>query len=155
MSEKRIRVYADTSVFGGACDARFAEASAVFFGLVRQGAFELVVSTIVEDELERAPEPVRAVWQDHLPLADLLEPSREGLALQEGYLDANILTSKWEQDALHVALATVSDCAAIVSWNFRHIVNFRRIPLYNAVNVSRGYGPIAIHSPLEMIEDEE
>ena len=155
MIGKRIRVYGDTSVFGASCDARFAEASDVFFGIVRQGRFELVVSTIVEDELENAPEPVRATWHDMLPLADLQEPSRQALALQEAYLDANILTSKWDQDALHVALATVSNCSAMVSWNFRHIVNFRRIPLYNGVNVSRGYRPIAICSPPEMIEDEE
>ncbi len=57
--------------------------------------------------------------------------------------------------ALHVAAATVSGCRAIVSWNFKHIVNFRRIPLYNGVNQMEGYGPIAIHTPLEVIFDEE
>ena len=37
-------------------------------------------------------------------------------------------------DALHVAVATVSGCSVIVSWNFKHIVNYRKIPLYNAIN---------------------
>jgi hypothetical protein len=54
-----------------------------------------------------------------------------------------------------VAIATVSGCPLIVSWNFRHIVSFRRIPLYNAVNVIAGYGPTAIHSPREVVESEE
>jgi len=43
----------------------------------------------------------------------------------------------------------------IVSWNFRHIVHYQKIPKYNAVNVLNGYAPIAIHSPLEVIPDED
>ena len=34
-------------------------------------------------------------------------------------------------------------------------VNFRRIPLYNGVNQIQGYGPIAIHTPPDVILDEE
>ena len=43
----------------------------------------------------------------------------------------------------------------IVSWNFQHIVHFQRIPLYNGVNMLSGYSVIAIHSPPEVIGDEE
>lgn len=58
-------------------------------------------------------------------------------------------------DALHVTLATVSGCELIVSWNFRHIVNYQRIPMYNAVNTLHGYPHLAIHSPAEVTSDEE
>ena len=50
-----------------------------------------------------------------------------------------------------VASATVSGCAMIVSWNFKHIVNYEKIPLYSAVNTLQGYGSISIYSPLEVI----
>ena len=50
-----------------------------------------------------------------------------------------------------MALATVSDCSIIVSWNFHHIVHFDKIPLYNAINMIEGYRDIAIHSPTEVI----
>ena len=65
--------------------------------------------------------------------------------------------SKYSDDALHVAVATVSGCSLIVSWNFKHIVHFQKIPLYNAINAIQGYPQIAIFSPLEVIryEDEE
>ena len=43
----------------------------------------------------------------------------------------------------------------IVSWNFRDIVNFRKIPLYNAINATLGYGNIAIYSPLEVTKDDD
>jgi hypothetical protein len=52
-------------------------------------------------------------------------------------------------------LATVSRCSIIVSWNFKHIVHFRKIPLYNAINLTRGYSTLAINSPSEVIEDED
>ena len=58
-------------------------------------------------------------------------------------------------DALHVAMASVNECQAIVSWNFRDIVNFRKIPMYNTINTLNGYGSIAIYSPLEVIEDDD
>jgi len=56
---------------------------------------------------------------------------------------------------MHVALATVSNADLIVSWNFKHIVNFQKIPLYNAVNTLNRFGKIAIYSPLEVIENED
>ena len=34
-------------------------------------------------------------------------------------------------------------------------MHLRKIPLYNAVNTLRGFAPLAIHSPAEVIEYEE
>jgi hypothetical protein len=45
-------------------------------------------------------------------------------------------------DALHVALASVAGCTMIVSWNFKHIVHFPKIPLYRAINVIKGYSQL-------------
>lgn len=42
---KRLRIYADTSVFGGCFDDEFAEESKAFFGDIKRGKFVLVVST--------------------------------------------------------------------------------------------------------------
>lgn len=57
-------------------------------------------------------------------------------------------------DALHIALATVARVDVLVSWNFKHIVNLRRIHAYNAVNLKRGYPLLEIRSPREVIGDE-
>jgi len=88
------------------------------------------------------------------PMMEVLQVTDEALSLQRAYLRSVVLTPKWDQDALHVAMATVSSYAMIVSWNFRHIVNYRKISQYNAVNAVEGYGPISICSPLEVIADE-
>jgi hypothetical protein len=63
----------------------------------------------------------------------------EALVLRDSYLKSNIVSKKYSNDALHVALATTSRCSIIVSWNFKHIVHFEKIALYNAINISEGY----------------
>jgi hypothetical protein len=42
----------------------------------------------------------------------------------------------------------------IVSWNFKHIVHYEKITLYNSINILEGYQQIAIYSPLEVISYE-
>jgi predicted nucleic acid-binding protein len=123
--------------------------------LVKKGELSLCVSEVVHQELAVAPEKVKALFQEFIPAAQLLDIGPDALDLQQAYIAEGILTEKWYDDALHVALATVAECDVIVSWNFKHIVNFRKIPLFNAVNVLKGYRQLAIHSPLEVITYEE
>ena len=150
-----VRVYVDTSVFGGVFDPEFQHASEAFFDRVRDGDFEVNVSALVLEELGSAPQPVVRRFAELEPLFARVETDEAAYTLRQAYLDAHVVSPKWAADALHVAIATVSGCRAIVSWNFQHIVNFRRIPLYNGVNQMQGYGPIAIHTPPEVAFDEE
>lgn len=53
-----IRIYADTSVYGGVFDSGIDVASRQFFEQVKNGYFELVTSSVVADELTLAPERV-------------------------------------------------------------------------------------------------
>jgi hypothetical protein len=54
----------------------------------------------------------------------------------------------------HIALATIAEVDALVSWNFRHIVRLDKIRLFNAVNVELGYRALSILSPREVITHE-
>lgn len=85
----------------------------------------------------------------------VVDPNDATLKLQSGYLNAGIVSPKWSDDALHVALATTSGCDLIVSWNFQHIVNYRRILKYGVVNTAHGYPRIDIRTPEEVLDDEE
>ena len=125
--------------------------------MVREGIFDLVISPLVRREImdPLTPRIVVKEFNDMLHYGTLIEVTREALSLQMAYIDECILSQKWENDALHVALASVSQCDMIVSWNFKHIVNFRKISLYNAVNILMGFPQIQIYSPLEVIENEE
>ena len=152
---RSLRVYADTCVFGGAFDEEFATVTERFFHEVRLGRFSLVISAVVRNELLDAPGGVRDLLGDLMPWITVVPVTDEALDLQQAYLVAGILTPKWADDALHVAIATVTDCSLIVSWNFRHIVHYQKIPQYNAVNASYGYRPLAVYSPMEVLHYEE
>lgn len=149
---KRLRVYADTSVFGGCFDEEFAEPSSKFFDLVRDGRFRLVVSAVTAEELA-VPEHVRAVLdrapREYLEYHEISEAMER---LHDAYLEAGILSAINDADALHVAAATVVDVDMIVSWNFKHIVHYDKIRGFNAVNRLNGYKLVEIYSPLEVVE---
>jgi len=154
MPTRPIKVYADTSVYGGVFDEEFAPPSRDFFDQAGSGRFRLVVSPLIADELNDAPDEVRGFFQAVRGTAEVADVTEEAIRLQQAYVTAAIVGPKWEADALHVAVATVFECRLIVSWNFRHIVNFQKIPLYNGVNLAKGYGAIAIHTPQEVIGHE-
>ena len=58
-------------------------------------------------------------------------------------------------DLRHLAVATVGGVDAVVSWNFRDIVNIRTRRAVHAINLRLGYALIEIVSPEEVIEYEE
>ena len=147
LAEAAPRVYADTSVFGGVFDEEFANASLAFFDRVAEGRITLVVSAIVRDEALRAPAWVAEFYGDLAIGAETVDVTPRAEALARAYMARGVVTARWEADALHVALATVSMCAAIVSWNFSHIVHLGRMPLYNEVNRAEGYTDITIMTP--------
>ena len=65
--KRTLRVYADTSVFGGCFDDEFRAGSIGFFEEVRSGRSVLVVSDVTLDELGLAPESVRRILADLPP----------------------------------------------------------------------------------------
>lgn len=154
---KKWRLYLDTSVFGGVFDVNdgFNADSRRVIDAIREGVAELLYSDTVEEELEDAPERVRALLAA-IPAAakTKVEMTDEVVALSRAYLDAGIVGPQWLDDTLHVAAASVARADAIVSWNFKHIVRLDKIKAYNAVNLMQGYGVITILSPKEVNFDE-
>jgi len=61
---KVLRVYADTSVFGGIYDDEFEQPSLTFFEQVKNGQFILVTSAVVHDELAAALSAVRDFFEE-------------------------------------------------------------------------------------------
>lgn len=152
-----LRVYVDSSVFGGFFESEFAEGSRRFFELVRAGRIIALVSDFVIDELKEAPERVKELLIGLPPASRLrVEMTIDAARLRDRYLDAKILGPASAIDALHVALATVIRADAIVSWNFRHIVHLDKMRRFNQVNLATGFGPLTIVSPNEVrLGDDE
>ena len=152
----RLRIYVDTSVIGGVYDEEFAESSRSFFERVYRKEFTIIVSEMIYRELEQAPVKVQDVLSD-IPDDCLEEISidEEVHALKEAYMKEKVIGLKWEGDALHVAAATIARADIILSFNFKHLVNYERIRKFNGVNALKGYPNIDIRSPWEMAYDDE
>lgn len=148
---RRIRVYCDTSVFGGVLDEEFAAATKRFFDGVKKGRYMILVSPVILDELSRAPRRVQQVLEG-LPESSVETPavSDEARRLGQAYLTAGVLGQASRGHATHVATASVAGADLILSWNFRHIVNYERIQKFNAVNLLNGYRALDVRSPQEL-----
>ena len=148
----RLRIYPDTSVLGGCFDDEFNEWSKQLIEDFIDGSKIVVISDLTLKELEQAPDDVRNII-NKIPNSNtefvILED--ESKALAEKYILEDIVTRQYIVDAQHIAMATISKVDILVSWNFKHIVNFNRIRLYNSVNLKYGYSMIEIRSPREIL----
>ena len=124
-------------------------------GAFVSGDLTLVLSELTLRELDAAPEAVRnlvaKIPEAHIEALGL---SFEVEELAAAYVADGAVGAGMRVDALHIALATVARVDVLVSWNFKHIVNLRRIHAYNAVNLKRGYPPLEIRTPGEVLGDE-
>jgi hypothetical protein len=145
------RVYVDTSVIGGCFDEEFAPWSNGLMKDFLRAIFKPVLSEIVAAEIVPAPEQVRAQYAELLALEpEFAELTDEVRQLATFYEERRILPAQFSNDALHIAVATVAEVDMLVSWNFKHIVRFDKIRLFNAVNREYGYKAIEIYSPREV-----
>jgi predicted nucleic acid-binding protein len=152
---KKLRLYIDTSVIGGCFDKEFSLWSNRLMDDIRQGKFQAVVSTVVAEEVGKAPEHVKDKYMELVGLgAEVLMASVESAMIAEAYASRGILTPKFADDMQHISLATVANVDMVVSWNFKHIVHFDKIRQFNAVNIELGYRELKIHSPMEVASNE-
>jgi hypothetical protein len=126
-----------------------------FFERIFAGDFLVFFSEISETELSVAPDYVKDL-KSKIPkdCYRYLELDSESKYLAQVYIDEKILGIASYNDAYHIALTTVNRLDVLVSWNFKHIVNFDKIKLFNSVNIRLGYPSIDIRSPLEFNGDE-
>jgi len=149
------RVYIDTSVVGGYFDEEFEVDTKLFFNRIFKKDFIIYFSEVSETELSLAPDKVKRL-KLKIPKEcyRYLELDDESRFLAQLYIDEKILGKASYNDAYHIAIATVNRLDVLVSWNFKHIVNFDKIKLFNSINLRLGYPLIDIRSPLEFIDHE-
>ncbi len=57
-------------------------------------------------------------------------------------------------DEVEVLTQTINRLDCLISWNFKHIVNFDKIKMFNSINLRLGYPLIDIRSPLEFLKND-
>ncbi len=85
---------------------------------------------------------------------EVIELTDDAINLALEYIKENVVGQTSYDDCLHIAIATVSRLDLLVSWNFKHIVNIKRIRGYNGINIKNGYPTIEIRSPKDLIDYE-
>jgi len=147
------RIYIDTSVIGGYYDAEFETATRHLFSRIADKEYEVYFSEVNEAELVNAPLQVKDVKKlipedcfHYLHVTDVVE------TLMQLYISEKALGKASENDAYHIALSSVNRIDCLISWNFKHIVNYDKIKMFNAINLRFGYPMIDIRSPLEFLK---
>jgi len=149
------RLYTDTSVIGGCFDKEFSEISIKLIEEFKSGKKRMVLSDLTLQELEDAPLKIKGIL-NRIPEnnKEYLFLNDESKLLAQKYIEDKSISSKFLLDAQHIAISTINRVDVLVSWNFKHIVNLRRIHLYNATNLKFGYPLLEIRSPREVINDD-
>ena len=159
MKIRPLRVYLETSVwnFCFADDApEKRDATNLFFENIEANKLELFMSDEVLLEIGRAnPNKqllLREKIQKHKPR--ILALDSESRALAAAYLEAKILPARCISDSRHAAIATVYELDALLSWNMKHLANYRRMQAINAINFMHGYTKhLDLMVPMEVSED--
>ncbi len=150
-----MRLYLDTSVLGALTDRddeRRLAATVRLLSAVRNASHEAVISNVVQEELERAPSGLRRSILDEVRDIEfeLITETVESARLVAEYLTAKIVPQRYSNDLRHVAVATVHRVDALVSWNFKHLVNLRTRRAVHAVNLRLGFSLLEVVSPQEV-----
>ena len=148
------RVYVDGCAIGGLFN-QYAAQTKPFWDAVQSGDIVVIVSDMLKYEVGHAPQCVREFFNS-LPESQIEQVALtdESDALAKRYIAENVVGPTSLDDCRHIALATLVKADALVSWNFKHIVNAARIRGYNSVNMKLGYAQIDIRTPYEVANDE-
>jgi predicted nucleic acid-binding protein len=148
-----MRIYIDTSVVGGFYDEEWNVATKAFFDKVGTNEIILVVSDLLRAELLRAPERVRSHLDKYSKKQiETVGLTEEAIILADRYIAERVVGATSRADCQHIAIATISRVDVLVSWNFKHIVNLKRIRGYNSVNLKNNYPMLEIRTPIEILD---
>ena len=155
------KIYLETTLFNYyhlSDPARRTEIDATkrLFEHVRERRFDPYVSEVVISELKRCPEDGRREAMLKT-IADYGIPtipagSHEAFRDLAGkYVAVGAIPPHKMDDALHIAIASLSRMDILASWNCSHIVRYRTQQAVHDINLALGISPLAIHTPLELI----
>lgn len=152
--KKKLRLYLDTSI----PNYLFAEdlpdkmkSTMDLFRAIKDGKVEACISEVVVAELNRAPEPKRTKLIAKVTELSILPLDEEAVTLANEYIANKIIPPTYRDDARHVAIATVNNLDAVVSWNYGHLVNINKTKRINIINEIMGYKHMSIVSPEEVV----
>lgn len=153
---KNLKIYLDTSILNFMYAEDVPDKMMItkkFFKEIKIKTFHSFISEVVVDEINKTPEPKKTKLSNLIKKFNLgilsLDPRCERLA--EEYLRYKLIPSRYRNDAIHIAIATVNEVDVLVSWNLEHMVKLKTVRGVNLINKKLGYKQIDIRTPEEVI----
>lgn len=157
---KKLKLYLDTSII----NFLFAEdepekqdiTKEFFNNFVAKGKFGGVyVSDVVIEEIEKTKDMKKkkalldVIAKYNIEVFPLTE---EAIDLSNKYLIKRSIPKKKVEDARHIAIATINECDALLSWNYEHLANINKERKIIANNLEEGYNyPLKLITPMEVM----
>jgi predicted nucleic acid-binding protein len=149
MKDEKYKIYLDTSIISAFFDNKKPIRQLMTEKWVENESknYDIYISTLVLAEINKNPDENLKIKMLDL-LNDLsitvLEIDNE-IEKLANYYRKEIL-SKEINDTLHIATASTNNINAILSWNFRHIVNLKTIETIHKINIKNNYPVVEIIS---------
>ena len=157
----KIRVYLDTSIISylDQQDApdRMKETQEIW-KILKSNKYQVIISDLVFREIGECNDKKRKTLLSYLKEIDYeeYEVSIEVDELAKAIVDEGILTPKSLDDATHIAIAILSNANMILSWNFKHLVNYNTINGIRQICFKKHLNKIIdICSPYVLLENED
>ena len=157
---KKLKLYLDTSVishlFADDTPEKMQDTNRLWEKLISD-EYEIFISDVVINEMRLCAEPKRKQMLEKMRQIhfQVLSETDEITELAAEYVKGGVLKEKSLDDCLHIAYAVINNCDVIVSWNFKHLVNFKTINKIKVVNIIHRYKEINIITPTMLVEEED
>jgi predicted nucleic acid-binding protein len=157
---KKLKLYLDTSVISH-LDQEDApdkmKETRLLWDKIKAEDYEVVISDVDILEIGKCDDKKRLTLYDYLGQIQytLIKTSVQAEKIAEQIISLGILKQTSLEDGQHIANAMVSGCDAIVSWNFKHIVNPKTQAGVKALALLDGYDDLLIYTPTFLIGDDE
>ena len=155
---KKIRIFLDANAISNLEQPNMTNEMAdmkVLWELIKLGEYDLVISTLVEHELNRISDPKkRAIIKEYLAQIDYepCELTTEMDEIANLIIKQNILKQKDFNDCMHIACAMVTRCDCMVSYNFDDINNVKTMKGVRTISLLQGYGDMDIVTAASLIK---
>lgn len=156
---KKIKLYLDTSVpsFLFADDSpEKREVTIQFWDILKMGIYDVVISDILLTEISKSERSLAQDLENRLTelVLEIVSVNEDVYSLARKYIDEGIIPQTYQDDALHIALATFNEADALISWNFKHMVKLKTIRGVNGINRMLGFKELEILTPQSLIQED-
>jgi len=112
--------------------------------------YDVFVSGLVDSEIEQGDAEAKLRRRESVAMLTRLEVIAEADELIARLLRAHALPAVAQDDAAHVALATVHKMDILLTWNCKHIANVIMMPKILATIREANYEPPSIATPANL-----